>query len=116
MEDTLISLLESFKYPVLRQGSLPSDKKYPKTFFTFWNNDESGESFYDNKTSSVLYDYAVNVYSTDPALAYELLRNARALLLNNNWIITDRGFDVASDEITHAGRGMNVMYLELQNI
>lgn len=116
MEDSLISLLETFKYPVIRQGSLPQDKAYPNTFFTFWNNDESGESFYDNATSSVLYDYSVNCYSTDPTLAYELLRNARALLLQNNWIITDRGYDVTSDEITHVGRGMNVMYLELQNL
>lgn len=116
MEDTLIGILKSFKIPVIRQGSLPTDEEYPKTFFTFWNNDEEGESFYDNKTSSVLYDFSVNCYSTDPALAYELLRNARALLLENGWIITDRGYDVSSDEITHVGRGMNVMYLELQNL
>jgi len=115
MEDNLITLLLSFKYPVMRQGSLAADDVYPETFFTFWNNDETGESFYDNKTSSVLYDFSINCYSTDPSLAYDLIRSARALLLENGWIITDRGHDVTSDEITHVGRGIDVMYLELQN-
>ncbi|MFR7662245.1 MAG: hypothetical protein ACLUZ0_04030 [Coprococcus sp.] len=39
MEDQLIQLLETFEYPVIRQGSLPEDEVYPDSFFTFWNND-----------------------------------------------------------------------------
>ena len=54
MEDTLIQLLESFGYPVIRQGSLPADQAYPDTFFTFWNSTEDGQSFYDNGTASVV--------------------------------------------------------------
>lgn len=114
MEDTLIQLLESFGYPVMRQGSLSADQAYPDTFFTFWNNDEDGQSFYDNDTASVVYDFDVNVYSSNPDTAYSLLAEARKLLKTNRWIISTRGYDVPSDEITHIGRGMNVQYLEYE--
>ena len=111
MEDTLIQLLETFGYPVMRQGSLAADKAYPDTFFTFWNSTEDGQSFYDNDTASVVYDFDVNVYSRNPDVAYNLLAAARKLLKENGWITATRGYDVPSDEITHVGRGMNVQYL-----
>lgn len=114
MEDQLIQLLESFGYPVIRQGSLPADQAYPDTFFTFWNSTEDGQSFYDNDTASVVYNFDVNVYSTNPDTVYSLLTAARKLLKGAGWIISTRGFDVASDEITHVGRGMYVQYLEYE--
>jgi hypothetical protein len=116
MEDTLIQLLESFGYPVMRQGSLSADQKYPDTFFTFWNSTEDGQSFYDNDTASVVYDFDVNVYSSKPDVAYSLLAAARKLLKAEGWIISTRGFDVASDEITHVGRGMYVQYLNYEEL
>ena len=112
MEDNLIDVLEYFSLPVIRQGSLAPDEAYPDTFFTFWNNDEEGQSFYDNETASVVYDFDVNVYSNNPQTTYDLLNNARKMLKENGWIIAERGYDVASDEITHTGRGMRVMYLK----
>lgn len=116
MEDTLIALLETFKYPVIRQGSLAPDEPYPDTFFTFWCTSEDGESFYDNDAASVSYDYYVNVYSTSPNTVYTLLESARTLLRENGWITVQRGFDIASDEITHTGRGMEVEYLKYQTV
>ena len=112
MEDNLIQLLSTFGYPVIRQGSLPSDTAYPDTFFTFWNSTEEGQSFYDNETASVVYDFDVNVYSTSPDTAYSLLASARKLLKTNGYVTPTRGFDVPSDEITHIGRGMIVQYLQ----
>lgn len=115
MEDNLIELLESFGYPVIRQGSLAPDESYPDTFFTFWNSEESGDSFYDNETVSVDYEFDVNVYSTNPETVYNLLKEARQLLKTNGWIIAVRGYDVPSDEITHTGRGMEVQFLNFEN-
>ena len=109
MEDKLIELLESFGYPVKRQGSLSEDEQYPETFFTFWNNDEYEATAYDNETKRVTYDFDVNVYSTDPATVYDLIRSARALLKENGFVTPSRGYDVASDEDTHTGRGMNAL-------
>lgn len=112
MEDNLISLLSTFGYPVIRQGSLPSDTAYPDTFFTFWNSTEEGQSFYDNETASIVYDFDVNVYSTSPDTCYSLLASARRLLKSHGYVTPTRGFDVPSDEITHVGRGMIVQYLQ----
>lgn len=112
MEDNLIALLETFKYPVIRQGSMPKDATYPATFFTFWNRSEDGVSYYDNETTAVAYEFDVNVYSSDPSLTYSLLASARTLLKSNGWIIRTRGYDVRSDEITHTGRGMEVTFRE----
>ena len=77
IEDTLINLLGTFNVPVIRQGSLAPDQAYPDTFFTFWNNDESEHSAYDNETANVDYDFDVNVYSTNPDTAYSLLKQSR---------------------------------------
>lgn len=112
MEDALIALLETFKYPVIRQGSLGENDTYPATFFTFWNNSETGEEFYDNGVWKVVHDYDVNVYSNDPSTTYSLLREARDLLKSNGWICGDMGHDIASDEITHTGRGIDMIFLE----
>ena len=113
MEDKLIELLESFGYPVYRQGSLTGD--YDPTFFTYWNNIEYENQAYDNVTTEVLYDYDVNVYSSDPDKVYGLLKEARTLLRKNGFRTPDRGHDVGSDEITHTGRGMNVTILNNEN-
>lgn len=112
MEDTLITLLETLGYPVIRQGSLPPNQAYPDTFITFWNRTEDGQSFYDNATASIVYLYDVNVYSTAPDTAYSVLESARAALKSAGWIITQRGYDAASDEITHIGRGFRAAYLQ----
>jgi len=112
MEDNLIALLGTFGYPVIRQGSLAPSESYPDTFFTFWNNDESEHSAYDNDTTSAEYSFDVNVYSTSAATAYSLLDSARDALKANGYIITTRAFDVPSGEITHAGRGLTVAYLK----
>lgn len=111
MIDELITLLETFEYQVIRQGSMSQDAIYPDTFFTFLENEELGHSYYDNDEVSATYDYDVNVYSNDPDLCYSLLDDARELLKDNGWTITQRGTDVPSDEITHIGRGMTVVKL-----
>ena len=111
MEDNLISILESFKYPVIRQGSLAPEEEYPSTFFTFWCNEEIEHSAYDNKTVNVDNSFDVNCYSVDPDVCYSLLAQARSTLKAAGWTIVTRAFDVASDEITHIGRGMVVVFL-----
>lgn len=115
MEDELIALLESFKMPVIRQGSLAPDEAYPDTFLTFWNSSEAEQSAYNNDTASVVYTFQVNVYSTNPGTTYSQLAEARQLLKANGWETPDRGHDIASDEITHTGRGMTVTFLKFKN-
>lgn len=111
MEDLLIDTLDQFGYPIRRQGSLGVQDQYPDHFFTFWNNDSFDASFYDNERSKTVWDFDLIFYSIDPALTYEMLNQARAALKEKDFIISGQGYDVASDEPTHTGRGMNVKYL-----
>ena len=113
MEDKLIEILEIFGYPVIRQGSLAPDKAYPESFFTFWNNDSPDHAYYDDNEYGTDWDFDVNFYSTDPQKTYNVLADARVKLKQNKWIVPGKGYDVASDEVTHIGRGMQVFYLEI---
>lgn len=112
MKDTLITLLESFGYPVRLQGSLAENEQYPDSFFTFWNTDTTDGSHYDNDAINYIWDFDVNFYSINPALVNTVLLEVRTLLKNNGWIISGKGYDVASDEPTHTGRSINVIYIE----
>lgn len=112
MEDLLISVLESFNFPVKLQGSLLANEAYPDSFFTFWNNSSYGESYYDNDEKSIVYSYDVNFYSTNPELVYTKIREVKSALQNFGFIISGDGYSVASDEITHTGRGIDVIFIK----
>ena len=112
MEDNLIQVLQELGYPVMRQGSLAPDDAYPEHFFTFWNNDSSDHAHYDNAEYGTVWNYSINFYSTDPEKTYSALNEARTKLKENGWILPGKGSDVASDEVTHTGRGMDAYFLE----
>lgn len=114
MEDALIAILESFKYPVDRQGSMSADAKYPETFITFWNNETPDTMYYDNKEHATVWNFNVFVYSSVAAKCYSLLNDIRTALKAAGWIVPSHGFDAASDEETHIGRGLEVYYLSVQ--
>lgn len=112
MKDALIELLTRLGYPIFQQGSLDDDESYPESFFTFWNNAADGEAFYDDKENCYIWDFDLNFYSTDPILVNNKLVEAKTLLRSAGWIASSKGHDVASDEPTHTGRGMNIFYIE----
>lgn len=112
MKNKLIELLESFGYPVYLQGSLSEDEAYPESFFTFWNNESYDNNHYDNEAASYTWSFDVNFYSVDPELVNTMLLSAKATLKQNGWIVGGKGYDVASDEPTHTGRGINALYFE----
>ena len=112
MEDLLISTLEALGYPVKLQGSMLPDEPYPDSFFTFWNDSADGQSFYSNTENIITWAYSVNFYSTNPLLVNSKLLEAKQLLKIAGFTVTGAGYDVASDEITHTGRGITVYYLQ----
>lgn len=110
MVDILISILESLGYPVRRQGSVTEE--YPPAFFTFWQVDSPDHAHYDNREYGTAWTFNVFAYSTDPALTYAMIDDARDLLKERGWIVPSRGSDASSDEPTHTGRAITVYFLE----
>lgn len=110
MEDKLIEILESLGYPVFLQGSMLADQPYPSSFFTFWNDSTDGISFYENGEQAIEWMFSVNFYSTDPTLVNNKLIEVKPLLRNAGFIVNGAGYSVASDEITHTGRGITLLY------
>lgn len=115
MKDLLIETLEPFGYPIFQQGSLSEEEAYPESFFTFWNNDSNDDMFYDNEPRQTIWDFDLNFYSIDPLLVNEVLIKAKAKLKENDFIVIGKGHDVASDEPTHTGRGINVTKIERED-
>lgn len=110
MEDLLISTLEPLGYPVLLQGSILPDESYPDSFFTFWNDASNSTSYYSNKENAIEWEYSLNFYSTDPLLTNSKLLEAKELLKAQGFVVNGAGYDVASDEPTHTGRGITILY------
>lgn len=112
MEDALITILESFNYPVFRQGSLSDEDPYPDTFITFWNNQSPDHSYYDNSDYGTAWNFGVYTYSSNATLCYSLTNDIRTALKEAGWVVPSKGYDVTSDEPTHIGRGLDCYYLE----
>ena len=86
MEDLIIKTLSVLGYPVFLQGSLLDNQPYPESFFTFWNDAADAQSFHED---------------------------AKKLLRQQDFAIAGAGYDVASDEPTHTGRGISAKYLQI---
>ena len=114
MEDLLIRTLEGLNYPVKLQGSLLADEPYPDHFFTYWNDSADGSSYYSNTEGAILWAYSLNFYSVDAVLTNTVLLEAKALLKSAGFVVSGAGYDVPSDEPTHTGRGISLLYRQKQ--
>lgn len=112
VEDKLIEILETFEYPVRRQGSFASVDDYPDSFFTYWNNASDDSAHYNNNEVGIVWYFDVNFYSNDVEKTYSVLNDAIKALKNKGFIISGRGHDMPSGTITHTGRGIEAKYLE----
>ena len=110
MDEKLIEILGALGYPVKLQGSILSDEAYPDHFFTYWNDSADGTSYYSNNEGAILWSYSLNFYSIDPRLVNTKLLEAKALLKSAGWVVSGAGYDVPSDEATHTGRGISLLY------
>jgi hypothetical protein len=112
VKQLLIDTISSFNYPVYQQGSMSDSDDYPDSFFTFFNNSTNDDAFFDNQETRVIWDFDLNIYSIDPDVVNGTLTQAKPLLKSAGFIIDGTGHDVISDELTHTGRGINILYIE----
>lgn len=115
MKKELRQLLKTFNFPVYQQGDLNDDDLYPTAFFTYWNAETDDLSFYNNDNHRTVWMFTVYFYCTNPDLTNSILLEARELLKKNGWIVLGKGYDVPSDEKTHTGRAIDVLYIEMED-
>lgn len=110
----LISTVSSAypSYPIMLQGSMSAEATYPDSFFTFWNNYTNDEAFYDNTEHQVIWEFDLNFYSNNPTLVNTVLLAVKAAVKAVGFIPDGSGHDVVSDEPTHTGRGLTLLYIE----
>lgn len=106
------TLTDEFNLPVYLQGSLSDDDEYPNAFFTFWNNYSDDQAFYNNAETQTVWNFDLNFYSIDPTTVNTTLFEAKQLLKTVGFIPDGSGHDVASDEETHTGRGMTLLFIQ----
>jgi len=106
------TLDENFHLPIYLQGSISVDEAYPDSFFTFWNNSTTDDAFYNNTETETIWDFDLNFYSNDPDLVNGILIQAKQMLKAVGFIPDGSGHDVMSDEPTHTGRGLNLLFIE----
>lgn len=111
IEDDLIGILETFGYPVDRQGSYQPGQAYPETFLTFWTDTEDG-SHYDNFAATTVWHFDVNVYSTNPDIVIRTVLSAKEALEAAGFITDGKGSDAASDYPTHTGKTLDAWFIE----
>ena len=112
MKDILITLLSAFNFPVYLQGSLAANAPYPDNFFTFWNTETENQFYFDNKPLICVWYVRLCFYSIDPDSTNSVLLSAIETLKAAGWIISGKGYDVASDEPTHTGRAVDLIYID----
>lgn len=113
MRDEITTLLESFGYPVRLQGSFAPSEAYPDNFFTVWNNTSTDWSHYDNAPTGTVWDFTVYFYSNDPSNVITKTGAAIALLRQNGWIISGKGYDAAADDPNFTGRAFEAIFAEI---
>lgn len=106
------TLTEAFHLPIFLQGSMSTEEAYPESFFTFWNNSTNNEAFYDDSETQVIWDFDLNYYSLNPVLVNTVLLEAIQLLQAVGFIPDGSGYDVVSNEPTHTGRGVNLLFIQ----
>lgn len=103
MKERLITLLETFGFPVFLQGSIASPEEYPESFFTFWVFSAPEEAFYDNEPNRCVWGFWVYFYSTDPVQVLEISEQARQLLKRNGFTPDGKPTDLPVDAPEYTG-------------
>ena len=112
MKQKLISVLETFGFPVMLQGTLNAEETYPDTFITFWCTSTEDNLHFDNNVKTVNWFFSVILYSNNPTLVNTKPNEIRTKLKSAGFAPQGKGNDILSDEPTHTGWAMDFTYTE----
>lgn len=112
MKEQLITILETFGYPVFLQGSFEPDEAYPDSFFTFWNFDTPEDAFYSNDANAAVWGFWVYFYSIDPAAVEDIPEQARLALKSAGWTLDGRAHDINVERPTHTGAFFTALFYD----
>lgn len=114
--ELLYNTLKQFNLPIYLQGSIGADEKYPDHFITYWIPDSTDSSHYNNNVHTVDWYVTVIYYTNDMntimSKSAEILSALRAV----GFIPQGKGNFIPSDEATHTGWTMDLIYCETQKL
>lgn len=93
-------------------GTMPPDKAYPASFFTFLCEASPYGEYYDNKPCATIWTFGIGFYSNDPLEVESVQKELAARLIADGWIVPNKGEDVQSDEPTHTGQRFTAHKIE----
>lgn len=108
----LIKVFDDIGYPYWLMHTMPKNKKYPESFFTFLSIDAPFSAYYDNRPHAVAWAFWIGFYSSSPALVESVPTELAKRLRAAGWVVDGLGEDVQSDEPTHTGRRITAYYIE----
>lgn len=99
---------------LILQGTLGEDSPYPPELVTFWVQDTSDGSHYDDQATN--YDWTISViyYSDDPQKVLTVPDTIRKALKAAGFIPQGKGQDVPSDEPSHTGWQMSFVVTDYE--
>ena len=97
---------------LFQHNSMPESIPYPDTFVTFKNEKTIDDLHYDNNPYYTNWYFFICVYSNDPDMTNTELVRIKPMLKEAGFTVKGKGEDIASDEPTHTGRTIDVIYQE----
>lgn len=111
----LIAIFDDMGYEHWLMHTMPTSQVYPESFFTFLSTDAPFMAHFDNMPHSILWQFEIGFYSSDPEKVESVPQELARRLLGAGWIVPGLGADVESDEPTHTGRRFSAWHVQRIN-
>lgn len=112
----LFKIFEELGFPFWLMHQMPDDVAYPNSFFTYLTTDAPYTEYFDNIPLFVSWTFMVGIYTDNPAIMDETIKELVKKLRAAGWTIEGPGEDVQSDEQTHIGRRLTIKKTEAADI
>ena len=116
IKDELLTVLNTFNYPVFLQGTIEPAAEIPDDFITFQITGSDTAAAFDDDDALTAWNINVNYYSRNPANVSTVPEQIRVALKAAGFIPQNRGFDLYSDDPAFTAWAMDFYKLESYNI